>query len=86
MCLGANADILGILQLMQKLEQLQISCVNHDFISNVPALSHLRRLKRLHIQVVSIIDGGGQPPSIDNDARTFREMASTGMAIVRYWL
>ena len=60
-CLGANADILGILQLMQKLEQLQISCVNHDFISNVPALSHLRRLKRLQIQVL-MIDGVWRPP------------------------
>ncbi|GMH35430.1 hypothetical protein BSKO_03298 [Bryopsis sp. KO-2023] len=46
---GANASLLSVLPMMGRLEQLQISSVNHDFISNVAALATMPNLKRIQM-------------------------------------
>lgn len=47
---GANSDMVGLLFLMRRLQQLQISSVNHDFMAHISVLSSLSSLRRLQIQ------------------------------------
>ena len=76
---GANSDILGLLCLMRRLEQIQISCVNHDFIAKISKLAGLPKLKRLQIQVPS-------RPCPTAQLFRFRGMEIIGMDIVLCWL